>query len=163
MGDRGWEDERREAVVKDIAADAGVVEGAAGDKEIATIRRELAGREYYGLANDRIKWLLAHVDALVADREALLADLSKAAAMWGEAQKRSEDLDARVGVLEGALQERDHVIELFQAAIRAHNRWCGYRVEAPGDGALNRALNAAADLTEPGAVLAGGEAGKENP
>lgn len=100
----------------------------------------VVAKDSHGVPFDTVK--------ILGDREAVLAVTAAV---------------ARVGVLEGALQERDHVIELFQAAIRAHNRWCGYRVEAPGDGALNRALNAAADLTEPGAVLAGGEAGKENP
>jgi len=38
------------------------------DKMLAKIRRELREHEYYGLANDRIEWLLNEVDDL---REAL--------------------------------------------------------------------------------------------
>jgi hypothetical protein len=61
-----------------------------------------------------------------------------------------ESLDALAAELErvkAALRNRDHVIDLFQAAIRAHPRWCGYRKEAPGDSMLNDALRAAEALT----------------
>jgi hypothetical protein len=61
--------------------------------------------------------------------------------------ENAELLLAELERVTAALRNRDHVIDLFQAAIRAHPRWCGYRKEAPGDSMLNDALRAAEALT----------------
>jgi hypothetical protein len=41
--------------------------------------------------------------------------------------ENAELLLAELERVTAALRNRDHVIDLFQAAIRAHPRWCGYR------------------------------------
>jgi hypothetical protein len=80
--------------------------------------------------------------------EKAVAALAEAQRERAEREKHGQEETFARERAEKLVAERDYVIDLFQAAIRAHPRWCGYRSGSPGDSALNEALRAAEELPQ---------------